>query len=202
MEILLALSYSPLRKFSGSPPAAAKTNRYMESSESSQVEIDAHTERVRKLQEEIQRAIAALMRFLYELTLMIFLALLRVLPFFLRALSVVAWIAGMGYVAVQTFQLYHRISTNPVGSALVCIMFTAIVAVIPALFDFNDMMWGGYVFAALFGYGLGRAAGDALIRIELFPLIAVLPQAIAVVGLIALACSKNKGFIPEEEKHV
>jgi len=79
---------------------------------SEELEIRAHAENVARLKERIARAARQLMRFVVEMALAVILALLVVLPHALRALAILAWIAGMGATLAAAWTLYSAISPS------------------------------------------------------------------------------------------
>jgi len=166
---------------------------------SEELEIAKHTENVARHKEEIARAARQLMRFLVELALAAILALLVVLPHALRALAILAWVAGMGATLAAAWTLYSAISPNRIGNALVSVMFAGIVAALPTLFELGDQMLGGYAFSALCGFGLAALANGLIGHTELYPIIAVVPNAFAVVGIIAYATHRTKKLRSQEE---
>jgi hypothetical protein len=148
-------------------------------------------EQVEKLGEAIKLAFTVLVRFLVVFSLMAILALLKVFPALLRAVSVMAWISGIGAALLGAWNLYSHISQDLVGTFLVCATFAAIVAGIPALFDKDDIIWGGMAFAAMVGFGMYALFGALIERTDLYMILGIIPNAIAITGFVAMVTNQK-----------
>ncbi|MDE3089637.1 MAG: hypothetical protein KGJ80_09700 [Chloroflexota bacterium] len=159
------------------------------------VEIEAHNARVAELVAEIGRAFAALMRVLVELGLTIILQILRALPYLLRVASVLLWAVSMYAAFLQVFRLYILFS-DLVVSILSGMVAAFLVLLIPTAFFAHakggEIIWGGYFFSALVGFGLSELARRVAEQSSLYPLASVTPPALAAVCLILVVVVHQK----------
>lgn len=176
--------------------------------ETDYTEIEAHKARVAELVKEIGRAFETLMRVLVELLLTILLNLLRALPYLLRIAAVLLWAISMGLAFLQVMRLYS-IFSDWVVSILSGMVAALLVLLIPTSFfakptlaenkGGGEIIWGGYFFGALVGFGLSELARRVAEQPSLYPLASVTPPAMAAVCLILVVMRTNSVRLHKEQ---
>ena len=145
-----------------------------------------------KVCQALVTALIVLALFVVLMILSALLTLTRLLPYALRAVSILAWAVSLFFVFVSVSNLYSKFS-DAIAAMLIAGLFTLIIAVAPMAFNQlgGDALFGGYFFAALLGLGV-KVLCDSVTP-ALYPVASVIPPTLAGMCLIAVVIQRKEG---------
>jgi uncharacterized membrane protein len=184
----------PILSRTGARDARPKTQRTREQTamqNDSQNPINSLRESIGKTMQALATACFVLALFVVLLVLSALLALARLLPYVLRALSILAWAVSLFLVFVAVSTLYARFS-DPIAAMMTAGLFTLIVAIAPIAFNKlgGDAIFGGYLLAALLGLGVKWLCENA--TPDQYATASVIPPTLAAMCLIVVAIQQKE----------